>query len=133
MEKFNNKTLANKILIALNEKGANLEDASINIINKVLNETFKSDEKFNIPDCSWEKDHPITNVSQHLECASSISYSTSTHSECPQKLEDAVNHFSKKRKKGDEYDEYWNKQSEIITKITTIREVLVIIRPEDKK
>ncbi len=45
--------------------------------------------------------------------------------------EDAVIHAKKIRKKGDEYDDYWNKKTHTIQKITT--EDVAIITENDKE
>ena len=133
MEKFNNKIVAANILNALNKKGANLGNASISIIDNVLNQVFESKDTFELPDCAWGKTHPFAKVGQHLQASSSIGYTNSRHSDCPQDLDEAIEKFSEKFKGNKEYSEYWDNQSEVITKITTITEVVAIIQPEDKK
>lgn len=133
MEKFNQKELAWKIYNALNDKGAELGNASVFIINKVLNEEFQGEDSFELPDCTWGKTHAVTTVSQHLECASSKDYTNGRHTNCPQELDVAIKHYSKKFDGDPEYAEYWDNQSKVLTKVTTIREVVAIIRPEDKK
>lgn len=133
MEKFNNKIVAERILNSLNEQGAELGNASINIIDSVLKESFKSEETFELTDCSWGHTQPLTTIKHHLEAASSHGYTNSKHASCPQDLNEAIEKFSKKFEGIKQYAEYWDNQSEIITKVTTIEEVIVVVSPEDKK
>lgn len=135
MNRFDNKHVAKKIFDKLVKEGMISVDDSENkldVIDEVLNQEFESGQTFEIPDCSWNKTPSMTTLSKHLECSTSHNFGNGRHVDCPQNIDDVIEHFSKKRNKGDEHDSYWNAQSEIITKVTTIKEVVAIIKPEDK-
>ena len=86
-----------------------------------------------LEDCVWNKDRNRIEKNVHYTISTARDYGNSTHSEMPDNLGKAIEIAKTKRKKGDEYDEYWNKQTEVITKVTIIKEIVRIVKPEEKQ
>jgi len=90
---------------------------------------------FDLPDCSWGRTHKYVTEDFHYEIASSKDYSNGRHvipSEINQSLTSCIKYAQELRDKNDGRDAYWNNQDEIITKVTTTKEVVHIVRSEDK-
>ena len=85
-----------------------------------------------IKDWAWGTETPIKKTTEHFEVSGSIDYSNSKHSGVYNSQDEAENEWNKKRSKNDSYDDYWNNQDEIITKVTIITEIVKVIKSEDK-
>ena len=82
---------------------------------------------------AWNKDCPKKKQATHYEVATEKGYANSRHPEIYYNYVSAFQFASTKRNKNDEHDEYWNNQREVITKVTTIKEIVAIVKSEDKK
>ena len=85
-----------------------------------------------IKDWAWGTETPIKKTFKHFEVSGSIGYGNSKHFGVYDTQEEAENEWNKKRNKNDGHDNYWNNQDEIITKVTVIREIVKVIKSEDK-
>ena len=126
------------LMIEQIEKHANHEIEGIRAVylkddNAIDGTANLTGEIIHLEDCVWNKDRNRIENNVHYTISTARDYGNSTHSEMPDNLSEAVAIAKIKRKKGDEYDEYWNKQTEVITKITTIREIIRIVKPEEKQ
>lgn len=86
-----------------------------------------------IEDCAWEKNPMVKTESVTFEVASEKGYGNSRHPDTFEDVDNAIEYASKKRNKKDGYDDSHNEQNEIITKVTTIREIVAIVKSEDKQ
>jgi hypothetical protein len=82
---------------------------------------------------AWNKDCPKKKQATHYEVATEKGYANSRHPEIYYNYVSAFQFASTKRNKNDEHDEYWNNQREVITKVTTVKEIVAIVKSEDKK
>lgn len=87
-----------------------------------------------VPDCAWDKNPLIHREYTHYEISSSHGYGNSRHSKTFDNLEDAVK-FAKNKfhLPESEHAEYWDKQDEIITKVTTISEIVRVVKSAEKE
>lgn len=83
--------------------------------------------------CVWKQDIKKRTIDMFYEISDERDYGNSRRYEHYKTEEEAIKIASMKSNKGNEYDIYWNNQSEVITKVTTIREIVRIIKPEEKK
>jgi hypothetical protein len=103
-------------------------------------EILKSDKKINLDGLQWFNSKPpeILKQTTHYEIATSHGYDNSRRSETYSKLEDAISNAKQKYnsenhpKMWKEDFEYWNTKNEIITKVTTIKEIMAVVRAEEK-
>jgi len=82
---------------------------------------------------AWSKDCPKKKQATHYEVATEKGYANSRHPEIYYNYVSAFQFASSKRNKNDGHDEYWNNQREVITKVTTVKEIVAIVKSEDKK
>lgn len=133
MKNLQNKGLIKLLVCSLHEQNL-IEDKEA--VSKHLFdylETYKSQEKINLPNACWGPNFPIIRVNHHLEASDDKGFTNGRYTDCPQDLEEAIEHYSKLRNKGDEYDDLRNSYAEVITKVTVITEIQAIVYPEDKK
>lgn len=82
--------------------------------------------------CAWNKNPKVKKVDICYEISTEKEYGNSRRNEKPDNIEEAIKLAITKRNKGDEYDTYHNSQNEVITKVTTIREIVKLIKAEEK-
>jgi len=80
----------------------------------------------------WSKPPEILRQETHFEIATSHNYDNGRRMETPDNIGEAIKLATTKRNKGDEYDEYHNSKTEIVTKVITVREIVAVIKPEEK-
>lgn len=94
--------------------------------------TSEDDTIIHLKTCVWNKDIKKRTVNTVYEISTEKDYGNSRSSELPENEEEAIKIATKKRTDCGNYNDYHNSQSEVITKITTIREIVRIITPEEK-
>jgi hypothetical protein len=85
-----------------------------------------------LPNCVWAKTYPVISKHTHFEIATERDYGNSHRSEKYSDKDRAIAEALKKRTKRDEYDDYHNGQSEVITQVTIIKEIIRVIQPDEK-
>lgn len=103
-------------------------------------EILKSDKEINLDglEWMWSKPPEILKQTTHYEIATSHGYDNSRRMETYSKLEDAISNAKQKYnlenhpKMWKEHFEYHNSKNEIITKVTTIKEIMAVVRAEEK-
>jgi len=95
-------------------------------------ETIILDETIILKNWAWGYETPIKKTSEHFEVSTSNDFGNSKHCENFKSIDEAVDMYGKKRNKGDRYDDYWNGEDEIVTKVTIITEIVKIIHSKDK-
>lgn len=104
-------------------------------------ECIKYTKKVNMPeviklqDCVWGTDHPTVKKRQHYEVASAKGFGNSRHSETFSELNPAIEfakNYHNNLPADSEYVSYWFSQSEVITRVTTITEIVRVVSPFDK-
>ena len=100
---------------------------------------LKSDKEINLDGLEWMWGKPPEILTQrtHFEIATSHGYN-SRRSETYSNLEDAISNAKQKYnpqnnpQMGEDNFKYWNTKNEIITKVTTIKEIMAVVRAEEK-
>ncbi len=80
----------------------------------------------------WSTPPEILTQKTHFEITTSHNYDNGRRMETPDNIVEAIKLATTKRNKGDEYDEYHNSKTEIVTKVITVREIVAVIKPEEK-
>lgn len=93
----------------------------------------KSSEIVRLETCVWNKDQHKKVQHTYYAIQTEKDYGNSRRPDTFENIVLAIQAASTKRNKGDEYDVYHNGQTEIITKVTTIKEIVAIVKPEEKK
>lgn len=94
--------------------------------------TKEDDTIIHLETCVWQKDIKKRTVKTVYEISSERDYGNSRRYKHPETQEEAIDIAIKKTTDCGEYNDYHNSQSEVITKVTTIREIVRIIKPEEK-
>lgn len=96
--------------------------------------TKESKEKVIIPNWSWGTETPVITEDVTFEIAPSNDYGNGRHPETFSNQNEAVEFAETKKVMPDKkHEEYWNSKHEVITKVTTIREIVRIVVPSEKK
>lgn len=105
-----------------------MENTTQNTAEKITTETVF------LADCAWNKNPQVKTEFTRFEISGSHGYGNGRHPETFKNLGDAIE-FAKTKKAfpNSEHNDYWNNQSEVITKVTVITEIVRIVRPEEKR
>ena len=133
MKTFESNALANRIIEGLKTKGHQLTSTDLALVAELIESPYKSNEVFQLENCSWGKEFPVLSTSKYVEVSSSHNYTNGRNADSPRTVEEAIKEASIMRDKNDEYNDYWNNQDEIITEVITIRKVVAIVESKDKK
>ncbi|MBK7362673.1 MAG: hypothetical protein IPJ01_10295 [Micavibrio sp.] len=103
-------------------------------------EVLKSDKKINLDGLKWMWSKPpeILRKETHFEITTSHNYDNGRRMETYSNLEDAISNAKQKYdsenhpKMSEDNFKYWNTKDEIITKVTTIKEIMAVVRAEEK-
>jgi hypothetical protein len=103
-------------------------------------EVLKNDKEINLDGLKWMWSKPPELLKQttHFEIATSHGYDNCRRMETYSNLEDAILNAKQKYnlenhpKMSEENFKYWNTKDEIITKVTTVKEIMAVIRAEEK-
>ena len=95
-------------------------------------DTKEDDTIIHLETCVWNKDIKKRTINTVYEISSERDYGNSMRFERPKTEEEAIRIASTKITQCGEYNDYHNSKTEVITKVTTIREIVRIIKPEEK-
>ena len=94
---------------------------------------------FSLKDCAWGETFPRKTINESWEVSGSRSYTNGCHGGTrPNNLSEAIRRAKRLHtvenspQMSDENRKYWNNQDEVITKITTIKEVVSVVESHRK-
>lgn len=116
----------------LAEKRLTKATLDLEIDKSKYQDTKEDDTIIHLKTCVWNKDIKKRTVNTVYEISNERDYGNSRRFEHPETIEEAIKIASTKRTECGEHNDYHNSQSEVITKVTTIREIVKIIKPEEK-